>query len=492
MKKASALMFQGTGSNVGKSLMTAAYCRILSNRGYRVAPFKAQNMSLNSAVTQDGREVGRAQALQAAAARVTLVSDMNPVLLKPNSDTGSQVVVNGRVWQNLEALDYYAQRKYLWGQITAAYDRLSSLYDVLVLEGAGSPGEVNLKKQDMVNMSMARYAESSVILVGDIDRGGVYASFIGHYTVMEEWERKLLKAFLVNKFRGDASLLEDAHVYTEKFTGKPVAGVIPYRKDHRLPEEDGVDFQERYGSARASSLTEEEILTIGILQLPHISNSTDLDPLLNYPSCRLKEIREPEDLSGVNLLILPGSKNVISDLQYLKTKGISQEVIQRHRAGKLCLLGICGGYQMLGRSIEDSLGIEFSGGRVEEGLNLLPLTTALARDKSLILTSVKCLLTSTEVEGYEIHHGKTTGGRELFETTGLGSYGPGIWGSYLHGILENDSFTEKILQETVTFLKLPPRSLSSGKGDLDRAIDNFAALFEESVDLDFLLKATGL
>jgi len=484
-KKPSALMFQGTCSNAGKSLITAAYCRILSNRGLKVMPFKAQNMSLNSAVTADGKEVGRAQALQARAARVPLSSDMNPVLLKPYSNNGSQVIVNGEVWKNLEALDYYDSRKYLWSQITAAYDRLAAEADVIVLEGAGSPGEVNLKSRDMVNMAMARYAESSVILVGDIDRGGLYASFIGHYTVMDSWERELLKGFLVNKFRGDATLLEDAHQYMLDHTGIPVMGVVPYVRDHRLPEEDGVDFEKRYGG------NAEGILKIGVLQLPHIANSTDLDPLQDWKSCSLQLVNEPEDLPGLHLLIIPGSKNVISDLRWLKKQGLQVPLIRQFRQSGLHLLGICGGFQMLGESLEDPLGVEGPEGNRENGLGLLPGKTVIRKDKTLKQTLSRCRISFSEVEGYEIHHGETLGGQEWFDQPGLGTWDKQVWGTYLHGILDNRILTSYLLHETARAHGLSIEEPSQGEG-LNLAIDRFAGVLEESADMDFLLKQTGL
>ncbi|MBN2738621.1 MAG: cobyric acid synthase [Spirochaetales bacterium] len=489
-KKKPALMFQGTSSNAGKSLMTAAFCRVLHRRGFSVAPFKAQNMSLNSAVSFDGGEVGRAQALQARAAGISVHTDMNPVLLKPNSDTGAQVIVNGKVWQNLEALDYYASKNYLRDQIHAAYDRLSSQYDVVILEGAGSPGEVNLKQHDMVNMHMACYANSNVILVGDIDRGGVYASFIGHLEVMEEWERRLVQGFIVNKFRGDASLLKDAHEYVFDYCGKGVIGIMPYLKDHRLPEEDGVDFEERYGGASGSG----PMLNVGVLELTHISNSTDIDPILDYSQCRLIKIRTIKDLQDkdIHLLIIPGSKNVISDFRELENARLTDEIKNQFFNRNLCVLGICGGFQMLGENISDPMGIESKPGTTIRGLGLLAVNTVLAETKSLSQRTTQCLLNKKNVQGYEIHHGVSRYERELFSDVGLGTWSERIWGSYLHGICENHDFLEMLLKETARAHNLEINCFHRSENNLDMALDSFADCFEENVDLRFLLKATGL
>lgn len=489
-----ALIFLGTSSNAGKSLMTTAYCRVLSDMGYKVAPFKAQNMSLNSAVTSGGFEIGRAQALQAAAARVKPDPRMNPVLLKPNSDTGSQVVVNGVPWKNLNARNYYDTKETLQKAVHTAYDSLAAEYDVIVLEGAGSPGEVNLKKYDMVNMPMARYAESQAILVGDIDRGGVYASFIGHMEVMEEWERELTAGFLVNKFRGDATLLTDAHSYLKEHTGKEVLGVMPYARHHHLPEEDGVDFWERYGSAHQDSAE----MNIGILALPHISNSTDIDPLLNYPDLGLIQIKTAEDLKKQNfhLIIIPGSKNPISDMQILEKDGIADTLRFMFIETATCFLGICGGFQILGDTIADPSGVETSPGNIQPGLGLLPLSTQLAESKTLEITNTRLLPNQAVIEGYEIHHGisEYKQNLELFTDKGLGAYSKKVWGTYLHGILDNHEFTGWLLNEVrrVNNLAVKDYQHNQNENPLEKAIDEFTAVFKESVDIQKLLLATGL
>jgi adenosylcobyric acid synthase len=487
-----ALMFAGTSSNAGKSLMAAAFCRVLFHEGYKVAPFKAQNMSLNSFVTSTGGEIGRAQALQARAAGIKPDVRMNPVLLKPNSDTGSQVIIWGKPYQNLDAQNYYAARKHMKSRAIQAYDSLEKDFDVIVLEGAGSPGEVNLKKFDFVNMAMARYAESPVILVGDIDRGGVYASFIGHLEVMEEWERKLTCGFLINKFRGDAGFLTDAHTYMEKATGKPVLGVMPYIKNHRLPEEDGVDFNERYANLNTPSISS---LNIGIIQIPHISNSTDIDPFISDTDVSLFHIRNAGDMAAQQLhaIIIPGSKNVISDLAYLKSNGIADEICKlNHRIGSV-IIGICGGFQMLGKTIHDPLGIETTPDNSIQGLNLLPIHTTIAEQKILSQTSTKYRKTNELISGYEIHHGTSSYSTtlDMFESPGLGAETPLVWGTYLHGIFENTSFRTQKLNEIRKKFNLP-LSDAHDTWDLDTALDEFAEIFKSQIDTELLKKMMGL
>ena len=503
-----ALMFQGTCSNAGKSLMAAAFCRVLSDEGVNVAPFKAQNMSLNSYVTADGGEMGRAQILQAMAARAEPDVRMNPLLLKPTGDQGSQVILMGQPLEHLQAREYYQRKAMLKEQVHQAYDDLCQDFDAVVLEGAGSPGEVNLKAHDLVNMSMAAHAQSPVILVGDIDRGGVYASFVGHMAVMAPWEQDLVLGYLVNKFRGDATLLKDAHDFMMQRTGKPVLGVMPWIRNHRLPEEDGVDFEERYGRLDAKGTWKGRV--IGVVELPHISNSTDIDPFLNEPDVRMVRLDGPEAYKKAQpgAVIIPGTRNVITDLDHIRKSGLLPLIQEDARQGKLVVAGICGGFQMLGRRIHDPLGLEGAAGSVREGMGLLNMETVLEEKKTLRQTRVKRLKDGQEITGYEIHHGQSVAQEEeLFEHKGLGCQKGRVWGSYLHGIFENDPIRADFLdsfssQNPHSSEKIHPDGVSPDGAThqepptthttLDDAINAFADVFRRSVNVKTLMKAMGL
>ncbi len=497
-KRASAIMFQGTSSNVGKSLMNAAFCRLLSNRGIAVAPFKAQNMSLNSYVTVSGEEIGRAQALQAAAARVEPQSSMNPVLLKPTGERISQVIVRGKPRANMGTRTYYNYKQELLSEVRESYDELAEQYEVIVLEGAGSPGEINLRKYDIVNMSMAGYAKAPVILVGDIDRGGVYASFIGHLGVMAEWERKLVKAFLVNKFRGDESLLESAHRYMLTRTGCPVIGVMPWIRDHQLPEEDEVNFDLRYGGAKTPSGEESppnNRIVIGVVDLPLLSNSTDLDPFLREPGVRLVKIDSVASFKRHRPigLIIPGSKNVMSDLHHLQEVGIAEAVKKAVECGEIIVVGICGGLQMLGNSLYDPKGVENEPGTRMKGMGLLNINTVLEGEKTLSQTRARFLPTDSEASGYEIHHGRSNQAneKELFDIPSLGYRREYAWGTYLHGLFDNYDVRRHFLMEICRIAgkaaPLPPSLHHS----LDEALDSFAAVFEKNIDISYMMKLIG-
>ena len=502
--KLPALMVQGTSSNAGKSILAAAFCRVLLREGYRAAPFKAQNMALNSFVTAGGGEMGRAQVVQAGACKIDPDVRMNPVLLKPNSDTGSQVILEGKPIGNMKALDYYEYKQKLWDTVTACYDSLSSEYDVIVLEGAGSPGEVNLKAHDIVNMRMAEYAGAAVLLTGDIDRGGVFASFIGTLAVMEEWERSLITGFLVNKFRGDASLLTPAFDYVFNYTGKRVLGTVPYLRDLGLPEEDSLSFKEelyRDGSARGE-------LTLYLIDLPHISNFTDIDPLRGEPDVSVHIVRSKADMKSLALgnppdaVIIPGSKNVIKDLQFLRQTGIAESLkAYGSIEGPPEIVGICGGFQMLGNTIRDPYQIESDEEQIG-GLCLLDIDTVLARDKTLSQTKGRHIDTDLPVQGYEIHHGRTEirGGRVLIETVSSGgTKGVGgaaaadmpVWGTYLHGIFDSDGFRHYFLNRLRQRKGLSPLNERPAY-DLESAFDRLADVVRDSVDLDVILQSAGL
>ena len=442
-KRKPALMIQGTCSNAGKSVLCAAFCRILLQDGYAVAPFKAQNMSLNSAVTPDGGEIGRAQAVQAEACRIDPDVRMNPILLKPNSELGSQVILLGKPVGNFKVRDYFARKKELWNDVKHAYDSLAANYDCMVLEGAGSPGEINLKKTDVVNMRMAQYAAAPVLLAGDIDRGGVYASFIGTYATFEPWERELLYGFAVNKFRGDPTLLDDTHKYVARMTGKEVAAVFDFLPGLGLPEEDSVGFA---FAPRAEKRPDS--LDIAVVRLGHIANFTDFAPLDIEPDVQIRVVERSDELGEPDVILLPGSKSVAEDISRMHHTGLF-DAIARSRA---FLVGICGGLQILGEKLLDPDRIESD--QVETaGLGLLPLVTRMDRKKTLLHTAA-ATRDGLQVRGYEIHHGVTVStskdglyvmhspdGREL------GYEADNILATYLHGIFDDDAFRRHFLNE---------------------------------------------
>jgi cobyric acid synthase CobQ len=484
LKLARPLMFQGTSSNAGKSVLTAALCRILLQDGVRVAPFKAQNMSLNSFVTRDGLEMGRAQVVQAQAARLDPDVRMNPVLLKPNSDTGSQVIICGRSVGNMDVLTYLRYKEKAREAARASYDSLAADYDVILLEGAGSPGEVNLKHHDIVNMGMAQYAKAPVLLVGDIDRGGVYASFVGTMEVLNEWERALVAGFVVNRFRGQASLLQSAHDYVVAHTGREVLGVVPYLKNLGLPEEDSVSFKE--GLFTADRPTGEHV-EIAVVSLPHISNFTDIEPLVAEPDVYLRVVERADDLGNPQAIILPGSKNVIHDLAALRSCGLA-DAIQRLADEGCEIVGVCGGYQMLGTGIEDPLAIESNQGTIA-GLGLLSMTTVLAADKRLVRQRGIHTESGQPVHGYEIHHGRshTDLPPTLAFTDGSGcgavNASGRIWGSYLHGIFDSDPFRRWFINRLRQRQGLAPLSGIPVPYNLEPAFDRLAGTVRESLDM---------
>ncbi|MBU1567521.1 MAG: cobyric acid synthase [Proteobacteria bacterium] len=487
-KKAKSIMFQGTCSDAGKSILTAALCRILYQDGLHVAPFKAQNMSLNSFVTLQGHEMGRAQVVQAQAARLDPDSRMNPVLLKPNSDTGSQVIVCGKPVGNMSVLEYNVYKPKVWGSVCKSYDSLADEFDVVVLEGAGSPGEVNLKADDIVNMKMARYAEAPVILVGDIDRGGVYASFVGIMEVLAEWERQLVAGFLVNKFRGQASLLESAHSYVSLHTRKPVIGVVPYLHNLGLPEEDSVSFKKgSFNRQRAG-----EGVEIVVVSLPHISNFTDIEPFLDEPGVTIKIVDKVSEIVSPQAIILPGSKNVIHDLQFLRSGGFVEKLAECGRKG--CeIIGICGGYQMLGQTIKDPYGIESTDGQLA-GLGYLPMETVIEQDKRLTRKTGIHTISGKAVSGYEIHHGiSSISSNPVLSFTdgtvcGLATQEGQIWGSYLHGIFDSDQFRSWFLDRLRTSAGLQPIGKILAPYDLEEAFERLADQVRHSVDMDHLYR----
>jgi cobyric acid synthase CobQ/L-threonine-O-3-phosphate decarboxylase len=482
VRKTPAIMLQGLSSNAGKSVLTAALCRIFLQDGLCVAPFKAQNMSLNSFVTRDGGEMGRAQVLQAQACRMAPDVRMNPVLLKPNSETGSQVIVLGKPVGNMSVGQYIRFKPQIFETITKAYDELAAQSQVMVLEGAGSPAEVNLKSHDVVNMRMARHAGAKVLLAGDIDRGGVFASFVGTMEVMEEWERALVAGFVVNRFRGRQDLLGDAIDYVRRFTGIPTLGVVPFLQNLGLPEEDSVSFKE------ARPLGRQAELRVAAVDLPHISNFTDFDALGLEPDVDLHIARNPGDLTGADVIILPGSRNVFADLDYLWSSGMAEAVL----ASRAEIVGICGGLQMLGTCITDPALVE-SAGASARTLGFLPLATEMAVDKVLCQACCKHLPSGETISGYEIHHGRTRvldGQIEPLMTRadetviGWGRADGMVWGTYLHGVFDADGFRRFFLDRLRMRKGLRPLGSVQVAYDLEAALDRLASVVRESLDME--------
>lgn len=448
---AKSLMIQGTSSSAGKSLLVTALCHSFARRGIRVAPFKAQNMSNNAAVCPDGAEIGRAQALQAVAAGLQPHADMNPILLKPEADAYSQVVVMGRHWKSLPARQYYLYRETLWREATAALDRLRAAYDLIIIEGAGSPVELNLKAGDFVNMAVALYAQAPVLLVGDIDRGGIFAQLLGTLWLLPLEERELVKGLVVNKFRGDISLFTDGiHILEEK-GNVPVLGVIPYLNQLYLPEEDAVALE----GIQEDPYADQPLVDIAILRLPRISNFDDFDPLVTEPGVRVRYVDSLHTFGKPQAVILPGTKSTLADLEWLRSRGLDGAILQFAGRGG-AVVGICGGYQMLGQMIRDPAQVESGSGAVP-GLGLLPVETIFTPQKetfqaTAIITGHSgwmAQITGQPVEGYEIHMGQTHSETPWIELSqrnrepvsipdGAGSPDGKIWGCYLHGFFANE------------------------------------------------------
>jgi len=495
-RRTPAVMFQGTSSNAGKSILTAAFCRILLQDGYRVAPFKAQNMSLNSHVTFGGGEMGRAQVVQAQACRLDPDVRMNPVLLKPNSDTGSQVIVLGKPVGNMDVGAYIRYKPQAFETVKQAYDSLASEVDVVVLEGAGSPAEVNLKHHDIVNMAMAEHAKAPVLLVGDIDRGGVFASFVGTLEVLSERERAMMAGFVVNRFRGQKDLLEGAIAYTERHTGLPTYGVIPYLHDLGLPEEDSVSFKGWNDHGLPPKGTDQ--VEVAVIDLPHISNFTDFDPLKLESDVCLRIVRTPKELGAPDAVILPGSKNVPGDLKHLQGSGLAERILELAQAGKTELVGVCGGLQMLGNEIADPHGIE-SGGKALRGLSLLPVKTTLRPEKTLKAAAARHLESGLALKGYEIHHGRTSGGglppaliRDDGEDIGFRSEDGRVWGTYLHGLFDSDEFRRWFIDRLRVRRGLAPVGKVLATYDLEPALERLADRVRVNLRVEEIYRRMGL
>ena len=452
------LMIQGTTSDAGKSTVVAGLCRVFVNRGFKVAPFKPQNMALNSAVTEDGGEIGRAQALQAIAANIAPRVDFNPILLKPNSDTGAQVIVHGKAISNMEASSYHDYKKVAMNAVIESHYRLAKEFDVLMVEGAGSPAEINLREHDIANMGYAEKVDCPVIIVADIDRGGVFAHLVGTLELLSESEQARVKGFIINRFRGDIKLLESGLTWLEERTGKPVLGVLPYLHDLALDAEDAIALDNIMLDDRVSSSK----ISIVVPLLPHISNHTDFDPLRLNPEIDLRYVKMGERIADCDLIILPGSKNVIGDLAFLKAQGW-QDDINRHLRYGGKVLGICGGLQMLGSKIFDPHGIESTaeenGERAITGLALADFTTTLTTSKILTQVAGKLALAGQQCDvfGYEIHCGHSEGAafnKPLVSELSIGTTGIDgfisednqIAATYLHGLFDHGAVTSAVLQ----------------------------------------------
>ena len=469
-----ALMVLGTASHVGKSLLTAGLGRIFSNDGISVAPFKSQNMSLNSAATPDGREIGRAQALQAEACRATPCAEMNPILIKPSSDMSSQIVLLGRVWGQVTASDYHLRRvEDLFPVVLESYARLAAEYDLILLEGAGSPAEINLRRHDIVNMRMAHAADAACLLVGDIDRGGVFASLLGTIELLEPEDRVRIKGFVINKFRGDISLLRPGVEMMEQRLGIPCAGVVPFLKDLGLEEEDSVAMEDRRTPKRVWNHERDDRLHIGVVALPHMAYFTDFDAFGAEPSVALAFLEDPADVALADVLILPGTKQTLDDLQWLRDRGFDGALAAYQGA----LIGICGGFQMLGTSIEDPEGVESAGiARSMSGLGRLPVRTIMRAEKTVRRTA----------GGYEIHMGET------FANDGTPMNSPvfsdeRVWGTYIHGLFDADEYRHAFLRTARESCGLAPANdFVCVTAQREARIDRWARHLRESLDMPLI------
>lgn len=485
-------MIQGTGSGVGKSLLAAGLLRILSGMGVKAAPFKAQNMALNSFITEDGGEIGRAQAMQAEAARVVPTTDMNPVLLKATGEAGSQVIIHGKVHGNMTAKQYYGIRQTAWEAVKQSWERLRGGYDVIILEGAGSPAEINLMDKDIVNMKMARHAGAGVLLVGDIERGGVFASLYGTINLLDGY-RESIKGFIINKFRGDMDILAPGLKMLEERTGVRPLGVLPYF-NCALSEEDSLCL----GQVKNPAPSRRGALRIVVVRLGLISNFTDFEPFLHEPDVELVYSLKPSDIEGADMIIIPGSKNTIKDLLFLRETGL-EESIKKAALSGIPLAGICGGYQMLGKAVRDPHGVE---GTIKEtpGFGLLDVETVLEKTKTT--TQVEAWeqpdlpdgKDRQKMRGYEIHMGTTTGDTGLFklkrsttgETVRDGSRKNKTWGTYIHGIFDNDGFRGELLnglRRERGLPEIPPVDYALLK---EQAMDRLAGILEANLDMKYI------
>jgi adenosylcobyric acid synthase len=495
---AKAIMVQGTMSNAGKSLLAAGLCRIFHQDGYKVAPFKSQNMALNSFITKEGLEMGRAQVMQAEAAGIEPSVLMNPILLKPTNDVGSQVIVNGEVLGTMSARDYFKYKKKLVPDIMKAYQTLADENDIIVIEGAGSPAEINLKEEDIVNMGMAKLAKAPVLLVGDIDRGGVFAQLIGTVELLEEDERAMVKGLIINKFRGDKTILDPGVVMLEEKSHIPVVGVAPYM-DIQVEDEDSL-------STRLEGNREADLLDIAVVRLPRISNFTDFNPLESIPGLSLRYVKHPQELKNPDMIILPGTKNTMEDLLWMRQSGMEAAILKEAARGKL-IFGICGGYQMLGETLSDPYGVE-AGGSIK-GMGLLPMNTVFAEKKTRTqvtgefrkLNGEFAGLSGAALEGYEIHMGETTlkggavqavslqdgvSGERKLDGACLGN----VCGTYVHGVFDREDVAEALVrvlgeQKGIDVSQMTGMDFAAFK---ETQYDILAAELRKHLDMDAIYK----
>ena len=477
------IMIQGTMSNAGKSLLCAGLCRIFKQDGYRVAPFKSQNMALNSYITAAGGEMGRAQVVQAEAAGIAPDVRMNPILLKPTTDVGSQVIVNGKVQGNMRAMEYYRRKPDFFPAVMEAYNSLAAENDIIVIEGAGSPAEINLKKDDIVNMGLAKRVNAPVLLVGDIDRGGVFAQLYGTIALLEKDEQALVKGTIVNKFRGDRAILEPGIEILERICGVPVAGVIPYT---HVDIDDEDSLTERFNRSSVSKLVD-----VAVIRLPRISNFTDFSPFERYENVSLRYVETVGDLRRPDMIILPGTKSTIEDLRWLRQSGLEAAVQKAAAAGTL-VFGVCGGYQMLGRGVSDPHQVEAAGVTEIAGLGLLDMETVFEYEKVQTQTEGEFSgvpgmlsgLNGLRYKGYEIHMGRSEG--EAPAVMGSGT----VYGSYIHGIFDEPGISDRILQaicqrKGMDFSALGTFDVASYK---ERQYDILADAVRSGLDMDFVYR----
>jgi adenosylcobyric acid synthase len=501
-------MVLGTASNAGKSLTVAALCRIFADDGYDVAPFKAQNMSLNAAVTPDGREIGRAQAVQAECARRAAEVEMNPILLKPSSDRRSQVILEGRIWAEVDAWDYHRRRtEELFPLVVAAYERLAARCELIVLEGAGSPAEINLKDRDIVNLRMAAAAGAPCLLIADIDRGGAFAALAGTLALLEPHERAQIRAFAITKFRGDEALLEPGLREMERRLGIPCIGIVPWIDAIGIDEEDGYmvpPLMRRWPDDEGALRR----LRVAVVEYPHVANTTDLDALAAEPSIALLRVRSSAELDGADVMILPGSKETVSDLRWLRARGLDAALATHAQTRPI--FGICGGMQMLGARIEDPAGIE-SGGSTD-GLGLLPLITTLAVQKTTVRVSARVVgatlagrpLAISAFDGYEIHVGATSregaapfaivrgAGGSFYEDGAVARDGL-VTGTYVHGLFDDDGFRHAAVASLRARCGLAPAERTNAwRADREGRYDRLAAIVRAALDIPMLAGLAGL
>lgn len=497
-------MVLGTASHVGKSLITAAFCRLLAEEGLRVAPFKAQNMALNSFVTREGGEIGRAQVAQAEAAGIEPHVDMNPILLKPMGGV-SQVVVEGEPIDVLSAREYYAAKDRLWPRVVAAYGRLASAFDYVVLEGAGSPVEINLTEHDLTNLRMARLADAAIVLVADIERGGVFAQIVGTWELLEPQDRARVVGFIINKFRGDVSLLDSGLEYLRNRTGVPVLGVLPYRPELQIEQEDSLGIDET--ASDVDNPARPDDLDVAIARLPGLSNFTDFWPLTRVPGVRVRYVERGTDLGRPDLVVLPGTKTTVRDLDWLTQVGLADRIVNlaKNPEGPV-VLGVCGGFQMLGRAIDDPLGVESGRGRVE-GLGLLDVATTFAPTKARHRVTGRVLESALPLFGYEIHMGETRrgerarpwcvitrqrDGEEIHD--GASSPDGRVFGTYLHGLFDSLPFTAGLVDHLRARRGLSPLDPGDWLAHRDFLAGRYAALasvLREHLDLEPIWNALG-